>query len=121
MWKHGSWSLHRAARRSGIHPGPSAESRRSDHRVRTCLKIEPENPAFYYFLGSLYDNKRDEENVIRYYREYLDRGGLKYQKKAIFVLQKLGVEVETASDALTSVDESLFRSEPSAESPESSD
>ena len=46
---------------------------------------------------------------------------MKYQKKAIFVLQKLGVEVETASDALTSVDESFFESEPSAESPESSD
>ena len=86
-----------------------------------CLKIEPENPAFYYFLGSLYDIKGDEENVIDYYREYLARGGFKYQKKAIFVLQKLGVEVETDSDPLTSVDESLFGSEPSVESPESSD
>ncbi len=46
---------------------------------------------------------------------------MKYQKKAIFVLQKLGVEVETDSDPLTSVDESLFGSEPSVESPESSD
>ena len=87
----------------------------------TCLRIEPENPSFYYFLGSLYDIKGDPENVIRYYREYLARGGLKYQKKAIFVLEKLGVEVDTDSDTLTSVDESLFGSEPSVESPESSE
>lgn len=76
----------------------------------TCLKIEPENPAFYYFLGSLYDIKGDQENVVHYYREYLARGGTKYQKKAAFVLRQFGVEVETAlSDK---VDESLFGSEP---------
>ncbi len=81
-----------------------------------CLRIEPENPAFYYFLGSLYDIRLDEENVIRYYREYLARGGSKYKKKAILVLRSFGVEVETESDALISVDESLFGADPSAES-----
>ncbi len=86
-----------------------------------CVRIEPENPAFYYFLGSLYDIKLDEENVVWYYREYLARGGSKYKKRAILVLRSLGVEVETDSEVLTSVDESLFGSDPSAESSDSSD
>ncbi len=85
----------------------------------TCLRIEPENPAFYYFLGSLYDIKGDNENVIHYYREYLARGGTEYRRKAIFVLEKLGIEVEVEPDALTSVDESTFGSEPFSEPPAS--
>ena len=86
-----------------------------------CVTMEVENPAFYYFLGSLYDMKGDEENVIRYYQEYLVRGGMKYQRKAIFVLEKLGIEVRTDYETNALVDESLFGSEPSAESSASSD
>jgi tetratricopeptide (TPR) repeat protein len=97
-----------------------ARQRRIDEAIaefETCLKIEPENPAFYYFLGSLYDLKGENENVIHYYREYLARGGKKYQKKAVFVLEKLGIEVETPPDALTSAEESTFGSEPFSEPP----
>ncbi len=67
-------------------------------QFKTCLEIEPENPSFYYFLGSIYDIGGDRENVIRYYREYLTHGGTKYRKNALFVLDKLGVEVELDDD-----------------------
>ena len=66
---------------------------------KNCLEIEPENPAFYYFPGSLYDIEGDEENVIRYYSDYLARGGKTYHKKALFVLQRLGVGIRVDTDA----------------------
>lgn len=59
-----------------------------------CIEIEAENPQFYYFLGSLHDIRGDTEEVIHYYREYLVRGGTRYRKKALFLLERLGVPVE---------------------------
>lgn len=80
-------------------------------QFKTCVKIEPENPSFYYFLGSIYDIRGDRENVIRYYREYLTHGGKKYRKNALFVLEKLGVEVELDDD-LRAENESFLGFEP---------
>lgn len=107
---------------SGRYTGPHAalgytlaRQNRVDEAIEqfeTCLEIEPENPSFYYFLGSLYDIKGDEESVIRYYQEYLARGGATYRKNVLFVLEKLGVEVDTQPEALISDEESLFESEP---------
>ncbi|HLU48108.1 MAG TPA: tetratricopeptide repeat protein [Planctomycetota bacterium] len=62
-------------------------------QFQRCIEIEPSNPEFYYFVGALYDLKRDDENAIRYFREYLDRGGRKYRSRAVSLLEHLGVEV----------------------------
>lgn len=64
---------------------------------RRCIEIEPENPEFYYFTGALYDMKHDDENAIRYFREYLDHGGRRYRTRAINLLGHLGVLVEPAA------------------------
>ncbi|MEM7230858.1 MAG: tetratricopeptide repeat protein [Planctomycetota bacterium] len=64
-----------------------------DHFER-CQKIDPENLEFYYFLGALHDIKEEDAEAIRFFREYLDRGGFQYKKKAIFYLDRLGVEVQ---------------------------
>jgi tetratricopeptide (TPR) repeat protein len=60
----------------------------------TCIAIEPENPAYYYFLGAIHDILGQREETIRAFREYLDRGGKTYRKNVWFILEKLGVEVE---------------------------
>ena len=63
-----------------------------------CVSLEPENPEYYYFLGSIHDIRRDREKTIRYYTEYLDRGGSRFREKVAFVLGRLGIEVPPADD-----------------------
>jgi hypothetical protein len=58
------------------------------------MEVDPDNPEYYYFLGALHDMKREDEKTIRYFREYLSRGGRKYRTKVVFLLEKLGVKVE---------------------------
>lgn len=58
-----------------------------------CLAIEPDNVLFYYFLGALNDMRGGDPQAVRYFREYLERGGVKYRRKAVDYLESLGVEV----------------------------
>ena len=60
---------------------------------KRCVEIEPENPSFYYFLGSVYDILGDHEATIDHFQGYLTRGGVTYRDKVQFILEKLGVEV----------------------------
>ena len=78
-----------------------ARERRMDEAItefEKCIEIEPENPEFYYFLGSLYDVMGEDDRTIHYYREYLVRGGTRYQENAVFILERLGVEVSVGSE-----------------------
>ncbi|MBN1441290.1 MAG: tetratricopeptide repeat protein [Planctomycetes bacterium] len=89
--------------RSDRYSGPRAGlayvlALKGDHRgaieeFQTCTRIDPANAEYYYFLGALYDMRKDEENAIRNFREYLERGGTRYRTKAVFILEKLGVTV----------------------------
>ena len=65
-----------------------------------CLRIDPNAVEFYYYLGSLHDAADDEEGVVKYYREYLIRGGRRYREKAVFVLEKGGVDVPEVDRSL---------------------
>lgn len=62
-------------------------------QFQECLRIDSENVLFYYFLGALHDMKGDDRGAIRYFRDYLERGGSRYRKKAVFILERLGVMV----------------------------
>lgn len=64
-----------------------------------CAKIDPENPIYYYFLGSLHDKKQDREGAIHFFREYLARGGTAYRKKTTDFLRALGVAPADIPDA----------------------
>ena len=60
---------------------------------KKCVAIEPDNPSFYYFLGSVYDILGDRDATIDHFQGYLTRGGVTYRDKVRFILEKLGVEV----------------------------
>jgi len=62
-----------------------------------CLVVEPENREFHFFLGVCHDIQRRPERAIHHLREYLDRGGLRYRKKAIEVLGHLGIIVDESA------------------------
>ncbi|MBI4605841.1 MAG: tetratricopeptide repeat protein [Planctomycetes bacterium] len=68
-------------------PGAIAEFER-------CRSLEPENPMYYFLLGSLHDMNGDREAAIKGFQEYLARGGTKHRRKAIEVLGRLGVAVD---------------------------
>ena len=74
---------------------------------KKCVEIEPENPAFYYFLGSVHDILGDKEATIHHFQEYLTRGGVSYRAKVEFLLDKMGIEVVS----LPSVDTTTLRDE----------
>jgi tetratricopeptide (TPR) repeat protein len=76
---------------------------------KECVKTDPENPIYYYFLGSLHDKKQDREGAIHFFREYLARGGSAYRKKAADFLRSLGVAPADIPDVQgTNGNESLF-------------
>jgi tetratricopeptide (TPR) repeat protein len=78
---------------------------------KRCAQLEPENPIYYYFLGAIYDMKRDAKETLHNFQEYLLLGGQAYRQKAIFILQKLGVKVEDLPAPKKSTpDEELFGS-----------
>ncbi len=66
----------------------------AEEQFRECVKIEPRNPEFYYHLGCVCDLQGKREDAIHNFREYLLRGGRAYRDKAVFYLERLGVEVE---------------------------
>ncbi len=72
---------------------------RAKTQFKLCTRIEPDDPSFYYWLGSLSDMTGDVEGTIHNYREYLRRGGWEYRKKALFVLSKLGIDMEVTEPA----------------------
>ena len=75
-----------------------------------CIQIDPEDPTFYYFLGSIHDIKNDREEAIRCYREYLARGGQNYRNKTIDILRSLGVTTGDLPAAKpTTRSEDIFR------------
>jgi tetratricopeptide (TPR) repeat protein len=67
-----------------------------------CVEIDPGNPVFYFFLGSLHDMKGDREPAIHNFREYLARGGVTYRKKTSDILRSLGVETADIPEAQNS-------------------
>ncbi len=69
------------------------EVKRAIEQFEACVRIEPNNASFYYYLGSLHDVLDSDEDVIRYYREYLEKGGRAHRKRALFVLERRGVDV----------------------------
>jgi len=73
-----------------------------------CVEIEPGNPIFYYFLGSIYDLKGEKEKAIQSFQEYLARGGKQYRKKTAHILEKMGVEVDSMPTSGTGNEEILF-------------
>ena len=73
-----------------------------------CVEIEPGNPIFYYFLGSIHDLKGEKEKAIQNFQEYLARGGKTFRKKAAYILEKMGVEVDSIPTGRTGNEEVLF-------------
>jgi tetratricopeptide (TPR) repeat protein len=71
--------------------GKHVEAKENLHRA---IEIDPEDPEPHYFLGALYDLEKDRDQAVYHLREYLDRGGRQYRKRAVFVLEKLGVKVD---------------------------
>lgn len=61
---------------------------------KKCLELDPENSTYYYILGCLHDMRGDREETIHYFQEYIVRGGTAYRKKALYLLEKLGIAVE---------------------------
>ncbi len=64
-----------------------------------CIRIDPENPIFYYWLGATHDIQGHREKAIHNFREYLARGGTTYRSKAVNILQSLGVAPADIPDA----------------------
>lgn len=62
-----------------------------------CIELEPQNAEYYYYLGSIHDIEGRRNDAIRYFQEYLNRGGAKYRRKVVFLLEKLGVDVDRSS------------------------
>ena len=69
----------------------------AEEAFRKALVAEPDNPESYYFLGAIYDLQGRKDEAVSHFREYLSRGGRQYRSNALFYLEKLGVEVDTAS------------------------
>lgn len=63
-------------------------------QFRKCIELEPQNLIYYYFLGSLYDMQGERESAVKHYQEYLARGGARYRRKTIQLLESLGVRVD---------------------------
>lgn len=63
-----------------------------------CIEIDERDPTPYYFLGSIADIKSDREQCIKYMREYIERGGRKFRRRATEVLALYGVKVEEVAD-----------------------
>jgi tetratricopeptide (TPR) repeat protein len=59
-----------------------------------CLELDPDNSMYYYILGCLHDMRGETEETIHAFQEYLVRGGTVYKKRALYLLEKLGVAVE---------------------------
>lgn len=59
-----------------------------------AVKAQPEGLEPYYFLACTNDALGKQEPAIKYFREYLDRGGRTFQSNAIFFLEKNGVIVD---------------------------
>jgi tetratricopeptide (TPR) repeat protein len=68
-------------------PGAIAE-------FKKCLELDPENSTYYYIIGCLNDMRGDREQTIHFFQEYVARGGTTYRKRALYLLEKLGVPVE---------------------------
>ena len=88
---------------SGIHAALgfvnaiNGELAKAEKEFRECVRIDPGVPEFYYHLAAVCDMQGKKEDAIHNFREYLERGGKQYKKKATFYLERLGIEVEQAS------------------------
>ena len=90
----------RSLSREGRYTGPHAalawtlslkkQTEAAIEEFEKCVKIEPENPAYYYWLGASHDIQGRREKAIHNFREYLARGGIAYRSKAVEILQSLG-------------------------------
>lgn len=81
-----------------------------------CIEIDPENPTFYYFVGSLNDMQGNKEAAVRSFREYLARGGQTYRKKATQILLSLGVKpADIPEGPLGSPNEDIFSGPPESD------
>ena len=62
--------------------------------LKDVVANEPENTEAYYLLGALHDMQGDQASAIRYFREYLQRGGKRYRTRTVGMLEDFGVEVD---------------------------
>lgn len=91
--------LSKTDRYSGLHTSLGyslalqGKYREAKEQFLLAVRIEPEKPETYYLLGSIHDIEDNKDRTIYYMREYLQRGGSKYRKKAIQILGQLGISV----------------------------
>jgi len=60
-------------------------------QYKLCEQIDPDDPKNYYFIGCIYDIKKDRDRAIHYLNEYLRRGGSMFRANAFRMLSSYGV------------------------------
>jgi tetratricopeptide (TPR) repeat protein len=67
-------------------------------QFETSIAIDARDPTPYYFLGSIADIQANPEQAVSRMREYLERGGKAFRRRAVDVLRHHGVEVDDVAE-----------------------
>jgi len=81
----------------GLVKSMQSDNAGASQEFAAAIAAEPANPEPYYFYAAVRDLQGDRDEAVRYFREYLARGGRIFRSNAIFFLEKLGVVVDRAA------------------------
>ncbi|MFQ5653320.1 MAG: tetratricopeptide repeat protein [Planctomycetota bacterium] len=68
--------------------------REAEEVFQQCLEADPSFSAPHYYLGKIWERRRDEKKAIEHYEQYLTLGGREFHAEVMQHLRRLQPELE---------------------------